>query len=237
MTQPRAVLDLVPHGPPHLVDPVGDPLFHRQRQHAGRERREHRGIEMAAGRRDRVPGRHDPGAVDPARVDRLGQGHVQQVAPGLHEQAQVPDGGEAGPQRAAGVADRAQHPQRRVVLHGGVRCGLAAPAHQQVDLHVHQAGQQDQLAEVDDLAFRRAAYPRDQVSLDPHDPRPDDFPGVEVEQPRGLEREHVWRSPVPYHRPTAGLASGPHHGENDILTYSVAAFRPDAGLPGPGQWT
>ena len=49
--------------------------------------------------------------------------------------------------------------QRRVVLHGGVCRGLAAPAHQQVDLHVHQAGQQDQLAEVDELAFRRAANP------------------------------------------------------------------------------
>jgi len=88
-----------------------------------------------------------------------------------------------GPQRAARVADRAQHAQRRVVLDGGVRRGLAAAAHQQVDLHVHQPGQQRQLAEIDDLARCRAgvaADPGDPVILDPQDSRPDDLTRVDV---------------------------------------------------------
>jgi hypothetical protein len=133
---------------------------------------------------------HHAGTVDPARVDRLGQGHVEQVATGLDEQSQVPHGGEAGPQGAAGVADRAQHAQRRVVLHGGVGHGLAAAAHQQVDLHVHQAGEQDQLAQVDDLAVGRPAYTDDPVAVDPHDPGPDDLAGLEVDEPGGHKCKH-----------------------------------------------
>ena len=58
------------------------------------------------------------GPVDPAGVDRLAQRDVEQIAAGLHEQAEVADGREPGPQRTAGVAHRAQHPQRRVVLDG-----------------------------------------------------------------------------------------------------------------------
>ena len=75
------MLDLVADGMAYLVDAVGDVLLHRQAQaHSGRERPEHRGVEMPAGRGDGVSGRDDPGPVDPAGVDGLGQRHVQQVA-------------------------------------------------------------------------------------------------------------------------------------------------------------
>ena len=42
---------------------------------------------------------------------------VEQQAAGLHEQAEVAHRREPGAQRAAGVGDRPQRPQGRVVLH------------------------------------------------------------------------------------------------------------------------
>jgi hypothetical protein len=133
-----------------------------------------------------------------------------------------PESGDA--QRAAGVADRAQHPQRRVVVVGGVRGGLAAPAHQQVDLHVHQPGQQDQLAEIQQLTIQRPAGPfgtadtGDQRAVDPDQPRPHDLPRVEIEQPGGLQREHGPAASVPGHTTAdAPLAGSSLVSENLIL--------------------
>ena len=59
--------------------------------------------------------------------------------------------GEPGPQGAPGVADGPQQARGWVILHTGQCRVLAATAHQQVDLHVHQTGQQDEVTEVDDL--------------------------------------------------------------------------------------
>ena len=143
LDQLGAVFDLVAHRLADLVDSVGDAFLDRQLQHVRCERGEHRRIQMPAGRGDRVPGRHHPRPVDPARVDGLAQRDVEQVAAGLDEQPEVAHRGEPGAQRAAGIADRAQHPRRRIVLDLGQPGLLAAPAHQEVDLHVHQAGQQD----------------------------------------------------------------------------------------------
>ncbi len=52
LDQLGAVLDLVAHRLADLVDAVGDALLDGQLEHAGHERREHRRVEVAAGRRD-----------------------------------------------------------------------------------------------------------------------------------------------------------------------------------------
>ena len=66
---------------------------------------EHRRVEVTAGRRDRVPGRHEARAVDPAVVDRARERDVEQVAAGLHEQPEVAHGREA--RRAASCGSSA----------------------------------------------------------------------------------------------------------------------------------
>ena len=97
---------------------------------------------------------------------------------------------------AAGIADRTQHPGRGIVLHLGQPGVLPAPAHQEVDLHVHQAGKQDGVAKVDQVAFvgradktstGRTANTDDPVFVDPNDSGPDDLAGIDVEQTRCFE--------------------------------------------------
>ena len=68
-----------------------------------------------------------------------------------------------------------------IVLHLGQAGVLAAAAHQEVDLHVHQAGQQDGVTEVDDVALGCTADADDPVAVDRDDARPDDLAGVDVE--------------------------------------------------------
>ena len=149
---------------------------------------------MPAGGGDGMPGRHHPRPVDPARVDGLAERDIEQVAAGLDEQAEVAHRGEPGAQRAAGIADRTQHPRRRVILDLGQAGFLPASAHQEVDLHVHQPGQQDLVAEIDQVIDQAplevTADPGDPVALDPQDAGPQDLAGVDVEQPGGLERQH-----------------------------------------------
>ena len=115
-------------------------------------------VEMAAGRADGVAGGHDAGAFDPARVDRLAQRHVEEVAPGLHEQAEVPDGREPGVERAPGVDRR---PQRHLHRIGHDRIGEpgAGATEHQVHLHVHQPGQQREVGELDHLVGIRVGGP------------------------------------------------------------------------------
>ena len=181
LDQLSAVLDLVPHGLSDLVDTVGDALLDGELQNAWHERSEHRRVEVSAGRGYRVTGRHHTRALDPARVDRLAQRDIQQVTACLDEQSEVAHGGEPRAQRAAGIADCTQHSGRGIVLHLGQSGILAAPAHQEVDLHVHQPGQEDGLPEIDDLSLGLASDADDPVVFDTNDPRPDDLAGFDVE--------------------------------------------------------
>ena len=137
---------------------------------------------MPTRRGDRMPGGHDARPVDPAGVDGLAQRDVQQVTTGLDEQSQVADRREPGAQRAAGVTHRTQHPGRRIVLHLGQAGTFAPPAHQQVDLHVHQAGQQDRIAEIDHLTLGLAADPDDPVAVDLDDAGTDDLARIDIDQ-------------------------------------------------------
>jgi hypothetical protein len=68
---------------------------------------------------------------------------------------------------------------------------LPAPAHQQVDLHVHQAGQQNGVPEIDDLALGFTSDADDSVAVDPHDPRPDDLAGFYINKTRCFEGQHA----------------------------------------------
>ncbi len=195
LDQLGAVFDLVAHRLANLVDSVGDAFFNRQFQHVRCERGEHRRVKMPAGRRNGVPGRHYPRPLDPARVDGPAQRDVEQITPGFDEQAEVAHRGETGAERAAGIADRTQHSRRRIILNLGQPGLLAAPAHQEVDLHVHQPGQQDLVAQVDHIALGRVtaatADADDPFALDLQDAGPNDLAGIDVKQPSGLERQHL----------------------------------------------
>ncbi len=161
LDQLGAVADLVAHTRPHLVDAVGDALRDRQRHDARRQPLEHRRVEVPAVGRDRVAGRIDPGPGMPALVDGALQCDVEQIATRLHHQPEVAHGGESGVECGACVHRAAQRAVRGVVLHAvhGVRQSLrsARPADEQVQLHVHQAGQQRDVAEVD-LPWHRIRY-------------------------------------------------------------------------------
>jgi hypothetical protein len=128
-----------------------------------------------------VTGGDHPRSLYPPGVDRLAQRDVEQVTACLDEQSEVTNRGEPGAQRAASVANRAQHPGRRIVLHLRQAGVLAPPAHQQVDLHVHQAGQQDGVAEVDHVTVDSAPDTNYPVAFDTNDSRPDDFAGIDID--------------------------------------------------------
>ena len=190
LDQLGSVLDLVAHRLADLIDPVGDTFLDGQLQHARHERREHGRIQVPAGGRDGVTGGNDARTVDPPRIDGLTQGDVEQVAAGLDEQSEVANGGEAGAQGAAGVAHRAQHAGRGIVLHLGQAGVLTAAAHQQVDFHVHEAGQQDGVAEIDDLAFGFSADANYAVAVDTDNAGTNDRPGIDVDKTRSFEGQH-----------------------------------------------
>ena len=152
--------------------------------------------------RDGVTGGHDARAVDPAEVDGLHQRDVEQQAAGLDEQTEVAHGREPGAQRPARVGDGAQRAQRGVVLHRVQRAGVVGPAEQQVDLHVHEPGQQREVADVehDRVGRHRArrdvddAFAVDQQLAGRHH-----LAGVDVEQPGAAQQDGRLR----------GLGDGP----------------------------
>ena len=193
LDQLRAVLDLVAHRLADLLDTVGDPLGDGEREDARSEAVEHRRIQVAAARRDRVPRRDDPGARDPSRVDRAHERDVEQQPAGLHEQTEVAHGREAGQQRAPAARDGAHQLHGRVVLdRAHVRRPVAA--HQEVELHVHEPGEQRHVAELDDLGVARQCTRRhvaDAVALDHDHARFHEGAGVEVEQPVGPQHDRV----------------------------------------------
>src|SRR3546814_10963128 len=88
----RSGRDLVADGAPDLVDAIGDALLHAQRHHVRRQAALGARVEVTAGRADGVPGGHDPGPGEPARLRGLADRHVEQVATRPHEQGQVANG-------------------------------------------------------------------------------------------------------------------------------------------------
>ena len=119
----------------------------------GRQPLEHGRVEVAAGRGDGVAGREDARAGEPPLVDGPGQVHVEQEAGRVDHQAEVAHGGEAGHQRGVAVHRAAQRPVHRRVLHPvhrvGQPVGAARSADEHVELHVHEAGEQRHVAQVD----------------------------------------------------------------------------------------
>ena len=135
----------------------------------------------------------------PALVDGALQRDVEQIAAGLDHQPEVAHGGEPGVQRGAGVHRAAQGAIRGVVLdavhRGGQALGSAGAADEQVELHVHQAGQQRDVAEVDDRGRIRQLRPfgidrGDALAVDHHHGRRADLAGVDVGPAGGPQHGH-----------------------------------------------
>src|SRR4029078_2222934 len=92
-----------------------------------------RGVEVAAGRGEGVAGGYDVRALEPAEVDGLLQGDVEQQTTGLHNHAEVPPRRDPGPQRAPGIGDGPQRAQSGVVLDGVERTLVVRAAEEEVD--------------------------------------------------------------------------------------------------------
>ncbi len=86
-------------------------------------------------------------------VDRTLQRDVEEVAARLDHQTEIANGGEAGLERGARVHCTTQRPVGRVVLHTVHRTGqpfrTAGAPDEQVELHVHQTGDQCDIAQID----------------------------------------------------------------------------------------
>jgi hypothetical protein len=180
----RAVLDLVSHRCAHLADPVGDALLDGQRHDVRREGLEHRRVEVTAGGCDGVAGGHDARPIDPAEIDRLLQGDVEQEAAGLNEQTEIPHGREPRSERATGVGDGAKGAHRGVVLYRVQRAGMVGTAEQQIDLHVHETREEREVADVEhDCVGGRRRRPDldDAVCVDQQFAGLDDLARVDVE--------------------------------------------------------
>jgi hypothetical protein len=145
LDQLGAVANLIAHACPYLVDTIGDALGDRKRHDARCESLKHSGVEVSAVRGDGMPGRNNSGADVPALLDGSLQCDVEQIATGLHHEAEVAHGGEAGLERGPRIHRAAQGAIRGIVLHPVHRAGQAVwptrATDQQVELHVHQAGQ------------------------------------------------------------------------------------------------
>jgi hypothetical protein len=154
---------------------------------------------------------HHPRALDPAQVDRLLQRDVQQHSPGLHEQAEVANGGVAAAQGAAGVGGGPQGPYGRVLLDRDQRAAVVRTAEEEVDLHVHQARQQGDVPEVAD--HRALGQPGgldlgDVLAHHQYLTRLDDLPLVHIQQACRPQQNGRLRRLLPAGRPAF---PGGHH--------------------------
>ena len=110
---------------------------------------------MAAVGSDGVAGRNDAGTVEPTLVDHSLQVDVEEVPTRLHHEAEVADRRETGKERLARVQESSQCAVGRVVLHSvhrqwqSGRCLRSTD--DEVELHVHESGQQGDVAEIDAL--------------------------------------------------------------------------------------
>ena len=161
---------------------------------AGREPLEHLRIEVAAVGRDGVPGRDDARPVDPALVDRAHERDVEHVAAGLHHQPQVAHGREAGSSVVRAFTVPCSVRYDRVVLDAVHRRRqarrAAGGADEEVQLHVHEPGQERDVAEVDlgragrDLG---RVHPDDAVPLHHDHRRRPHLAGVDVDPAIGAK--------------------------------------------------
>ena len=189
-----SMLDLVAHRLAHLVDPVSDSLFERQRHDVGSKRTLGAGIEMSTRGNNGVACRVDPWTVDPTGVDRVAQGDVEHVASGLHEQSEVADGREPGAQRPHSVVDGPQGHLGWIEPNRIVETG-AGPAQHEIDLHVHEPRDERQLRKLYQLVgvARGAgvgAHLGDAVALDADITGVDDLAAVDVEHAPCVEDGH-----------------------------------------------
>jgi hypothetical protein len=92
-----------------------------------------------------------PGPLDPPRVDRLAQCHVEQVSTCLDEQSEVAHGGETCGQGLAGVECRFVGEVGRAVRQALDQAFLARAVAVEVDMRVDQPGEHELVAQVDDL--------------------------------------------------------------------------------------
>lgn len=153
---------------------------------------------MAPVRGDRVSRGVNARADVPTLVDRALQRHVEQVSAGFHHQPEVAHGGETGFERRARVDRATQRPVGRVVLYsvqgGGQAFRTSGPADEQVELHVHQPGQQGRIAEVYHVGrITLCAFGIDRgdpVSRHDHLGRGPDQPRVDVDPPSGPQNGH-----------------------------------------------
>ena len=154
-----AVLDLIADGASHLGHTVGHAFLHAERHDLRGEPLEHRRLEVPAGRRDGVGCGHDARTVDEAGIDRSLQRDIKEVATGLHHQAEVAHRREPGEQRRATVHDSPECAVDGVVLDAvhrvGQPLGPTGSADEHVELHVHEARHERDVAEVDLVRRRR----------------------------------------------------------------------------------
>ena len=132
------------------LTPLAMPSSTRQGHDVRGEGLEHGRVEMPAGRCDGMTGRDDARArrSSPRSMAFFSATSSSRPA-GLDEQAEVAHRREAGAQGATGVGHGPQGAHGGVVLDRGQRAAVVGAAEEQVDLHVHEAGEQRDVAEVD----------------------------------------------------------------------------------------
>ena len=143
-----------------------------------------------------MPGGDDARPVDPTVVDGTRQRDVEQVTARFDEQPEVATRREARQQRRAAVDDPPQGAERGVVLDVAPGVSPVRAAHEHVELHVHEAGEQRDVPEVELVGGGRElgrVHRGDAVAVDDDDRGRANFPRVDVDpavSPKNDGRAH-----------------------------------------------
>ena len=216
LDQLGAVLDLVAHRLAHLAHAVGDALLDRERHDAGREAREHRGVEVPAGRRDGVTRREDPRPGEPARVDRPHERDVEQEPAGLHEEPEVAHGREPGEQRLATRRDRPQRASSPGSSCTALMCVEPAPPMRKLSSMSMSPG--SSVTSPSSITSASSGMPlgrhvADALALDDHHAGLDDARVVDVDHAVGLQHDRLRRRL----RPLARVDRGGHRAPPEVV--------------------